>query len=115
MAFNEPFDLQYAIEDATHLYRKEAQRRNIKFEMDLSDSPRTVIGDVKKIRTVVQNLTANARPCFTLLSILLILCTDPIVFSQIYQGREDYREVFDIRRAGGAERPKADGSGDRCC
>ncbi|KAJ7163265.1 hypothetical protein C8R46DRAFT_1177450 [Mycena filopes] len=59
-SFNEPFDLQDAIEDATHLYRKEAQRRSIAFEMQLEHSPKIVVGDSKKIRTVVQNLTANA-------------------------------------------------------
>jgi len=59
-SFNEPFDLQDAIEDATHLYRKEAQRRNISFKMQLEQSPKTVVGDAKKIRTVVQNLTANS-------------------------------------------------------
>jgi signal transduction histidine kinase len=60
-SFNEPFDLQDAIEDATHLYRKEAQRRNLTFKMELEQSPKTVVGDAKKIRTVVQNLTANSR------------------------------------------------------
>ncbi|KAJ7366589.1 hypothetical protein DFH08DRAFT_678657 [Mycena albidolilacea] len=59
-SFNEPFDLQDAIEDATHLYRKEAQRRNITFKMELQQSPKIVVGDSKKIRTVVQNLTANS-------------------------------------------------------
>ncbi|KAJ7505555.1 hypothetical protein B0H11DRAFT_1796399 [Mycena galericulata] len=59
-SFNEPFDLQDAIEDATHLYRKEAQRRSITFNMELDQSPKTVVGDSKKIRTVVQNLTANS-------------------------------------------------------
>ncbi|KAK7049021.1 hypothetical protein R3P38DRAFT_3620537 [Favolaschia claudopus] len=58
--FNEPFDLQYAIDDATHLYRKEAQRRNIAFHLELDQSPKVVVGDSKKIRTVVQNLTANS-------------------------------------------------------
>jgi signal transduction histidine kinase len=53
--------LQYAIEDATHLYRKEAERRNITFKMELEQSPKIVVGDAKKIRTVVQNLTANSR------------------------------------------------------
>ncbi|KAJ7043874.1 hypothetical protein C8F04DRAFT_1070714 [Mycena alexandri] len=57
---NEAFNLRDTIEDATHLYRREAQRRNIAFKIELEDSPKTVIGDVKKIRTVVQNLTANA-------------------------------------------------------
>jgi signal transduction histidine kinase len=64
-SFNEPFDLQDAIEDATHLYRKEAQRRNITFKMELQQSPKIVVGDSKKIRTVVQNLTANS--CMSLM------------------------------------------------
>jgi signal transduction histidine kinase len=60
-SFKEPFNLKDAIEDATHLYRKEAQRRNITFKMELEQSPKTIVGDAKKIRTVVQNLTANSR------------------------------------------------------
>jgi signal transduction histidine kinase len=60
-SFNEPFDLHFAIEEATHLYRKEAERRDVKFVLELQESPRTVVGDAKKIRTVVQNLTANSR------------------------------------------------------
>ncbi|KDR82601.1 hypothetical protein GALMADRAFT_238000 [Galerina marginata CBS 339.88] len=59
-SFNEPFNLRLAIEEATHLYRKEARRRNIEFILDLRDGPTIVVGDMKKIRTVVQNLTANA-------------------------------------------------------
>ncbi|KDQ62269.1 hypothetical protein JAAARDRAFT_30166 [Jaapia argillacea MUCL 33604] len=61
-SFNEPFDLRVAIEDAVHLYRNEAARRNIRFnvEVDLSPNQATVIGDAKKIKTAVANLTANA-------------------------------------------------------
>ncbi|KAF9013357.1 hypothetical protein BDQ17DRAFT_1386916 [Cyathus striatus] len=59
-SFNEPFDLHFAIEDATTIYRKEANRRSIEFLLDLENSPTVVVGDSKKIRTVVQNLTANA-------------------------------------------------------
>ncbi|KXN88126.1 Cyanobacterial phytochrome B [Leucoagaricus sp. SymC.cos] len=59
-SFNEPFDLRAAIEDAVHIYRKEASRRNLEFVLDVSNSPQTVVGDSRKIRTVVQNLTANA-------------------------------------------------------
>ncbi|KAF8895314.1 hypothetical protein BD779DRAFT_1498791 [Infundibulicybe gibba] len=59
-SFNEPFDLRHAIENATQVYRNEAERRNITFQLDLLGSPRTVIGDARKVRTVVQNLTANA-------------------------------------------------------
>jgi len=67
-SFNEPFDLHFAIEEATRLYSKEAERRDLKFILDLMDSPTIVVGDAKKICTVVQNLTANAcesnlHPC----------------------------------------------------
>ena len=40
--------------------RNEAIRRNLQFNLDLEKSPKNVIGDAKKIRTVVSNLTANA-------------------------------------------------------
>ncbi|KAJ7714204.1 hypothetical protein B0H16DRAFT_1808320 [Mycena metata] len=73
-SFNEPFDLQDAIEDATHLYRKEAQRRSIEFKMHLEQSPKTVVGDSKKIRTVVQNLTANALK-YTSQGTITVSCT----------------------------------------
>lgn len=64
-SFNEPFDLMQAIEDATHLYRNEAHRRGLQFMLDLKHCPRQVIGDARKIRTVVANLTANARELLT--------------------------------------------------
>ncbi|KAJ3881750.1 hypothetical protein F5051DRAFT_473715 [Lentinula edodes] len=60
MAFNEPFDLAENIQDAISIYRSEANRRHIRFEVDVDQCPSFVIGDRKKIRTVVQNLTANA-------------------------------------------------------
>ncbi|KAJ8496948.1 hypothetical protein ONZ51_g802 [Trametes cubensis] len=59
-SFNEPFDLHQAIKDATQLYRSEAQRRGLQFVLSLKDCPRQVVGDARKIRTVVANLTANA-------------------------------------------------------
>ncbi|KAL5524537.1 hypothetical protein ACEPAF_9677 [Sanghuangporus sanghuang] len=58
--FNEPFNLHEAISDAVQLYRNEAVRRRVDFDLDLSGSPKMVIGDSQKIRTVVANLTANA-------------------------------------------------------
>lgn len=61
-SFNEPFDLQATIEEATYLYRNEAERRNIMFQTSF-ESPTRVVGDSRKIRTVVQNLMANARKC----------------------------------------------------
>lgn len=59
-SFNEPFNLQQAIEDATQLYRNESARRGLGFEIDMSNCPKYVVGDAKKIRTLVANLTANA-------------------------------------------------------
>lgn len=41
-------------------YRNEALRRNLEFKIDVLESPRIVVGDAKKIKTVVANLTANA-------------------------------------------------------
>lgn len=43
--------------------RNEALRRKLEFNLDLSESPRMVLGDAKKIRTLVANLTANAGEC----------------------------------------------------
>ncbi|KAL0578952.1 hypothetical protein V5O48_003044 [Marasmius crinis-equi] len=59
-SFNEPFDLCLAIEEATFLYRKEAQRQGLDFQVHTNSGPKIVVGDPRKIKTVVQNLTANA-------------------------------------------------------
>lgn len=59
-SFNEPFDLHDVIREATRLYRREAERRKVSFILELEESPRNVVGDAKKIRTVVQNLTGNS-------------------------------------------------------
>ncbi|KAF8635860.1 hypothetical protein AX15_000052 [Amanita polypyramis BW_CC] len=59
-SFSEPFDLHSTIKEATILYRQEADRRRIDFLVDYGNSPQMVVGDARKIRTVVQNLTANA-------------------------------------------------------
>ncbi|EIN12484.1 hypothetical protein PUNSTDRAFT_118301 [Punctularia strigosozonata HHB-11173 SS5] len=58
--FSEPLDLRSTILDATVLYKNEAARRNLSFTVDLTGCPKTVLGDAKKIKTVVANLTANA-------------------------------------------------------
>ncbi|KIP01296.1 hypothetical protein PHLGIDRAFT_507654 [Phlebiopsis gigantea 11061_1 CR5-6] len=59
-SFSEPFDLHTAVQDATLVYRNEAARRDLDFYLDVQNCPKTVVGDVRKIRTVVANLTANA-------------------------------------------------------
>lgn len=60
-SFNEPFDLHSAVTEATMVYRNEATRRGLGFQLHLENCPKIVLGDAKKIRTVVANLTANAR------------------------------------------------------
>ncbi|KAF8505369.1 phytochrome-like protein [Hysterangium stoloniferum] len=59
-AFNEPFDLHANVDEATCPYRAEAGRKGIKFDVNTTDSPPFVIGDAKKVRTVLGNLVANA-------------------------------------------------------
>ncbi|KAJ9112574.1 hypothetical protein QFC19_000591 [Naganishia cerealis] len=60
-AFNDPFDVRQCIKDATRIYESEAKRRNLDFTVDLSAAPEClVLGDHKKVRTVVANLVANA-------------------------------------------------------
>lgn len=59
-SFNEQFNIHGIIEEATFLYRQEAKRRKIEFEVDVGDSPKMVVGDARKVKTVLQNLTANA-------------------------------------------------------
>lgn len=59
-SFNQLFNLPAAVEEAIGPYRSEAQRQSIDFILDVSESPKEVIGDARKIQTVVQNLTANA-------------------------------------------------------
>jgi signal transduction histidine kinase len=63
--------LQVAIEEATRVYRNEAGRRNLEFKLNISESPKAVVGDPKKIKTVVANLTANSRePSICIICIL---------------------------------------------
>jgi len=59
--FNEPFDLLMVIMEATALYQHEAQRKALKFEVNLAGDLRMIVGDLSKVRTVVANLMANAR------------------------------------------------------
>jgi signal transduction histidine kinase len=53
--------LKAAITDAVQLYKSEAGRRDLAFNLNLAECPERVVGDCKKIQTVVANLTGNAR------------------------------------------------------
>ena len=60
-AFNDPFDIRQSIVDAIRLYQTEAARRQLEFKVDMAENlPQYVIGDSRKIKTVVSNLVANA-------------------------------------------------------
>ncbi|KAG2010111.1 atypical/HisK protein kinase [Coprinopsis cinerea AmutBmut pab1-1] len=73
-SFYEPFNIHSAIEEATYVYKAEADRRGLNFTLELQSSPCTVIGDSKKIKTVVQNLTANALK-YTAKGSITVTCT----------------------------------------
>ncbi|BEI82425.1 hypothetical protein CcaverHIS002_0302930 [Cutaneotrichosporon cavernicola] len=60
-AFNDPFDIKQTIGNTVRLYQTETQRRGIQFVVTMADDlPQMVIGDSRKIKTVVSNLVANA-------------------------------------------------------
>ncbi|KAG5724226.1 Cyanobacterial phytochrome B, partial [Termitomyces sp. T112] len=76
----------------TRLYRKEAERRNIQFRLELEKSPGTVVGDATKIQTVVQNLTANALK-YTTEGTITVSCA---VFGEPEGTRPPNQTVVDI-------------------
>lgn len=60
-AFNDPFDLKQTIISTVRLYQTETIRRGIEFRVTVSDDlPPIVVGDSRKMRTVISNLVANA-------------------------------------------------------
>lgn len=60
-AFNDPFDIRQCIKDASRIYASEAKRRGLQYDIDVHAAPDCfLVGDQKKIRTVVANLIANA-------------------------------------------------------
>ncbi|KAG8886222.1 Light-sensor Protein kinase [Tulasnella sp. 331] len=58
--FNDRFDLQTLIEETVAPYEKDAARKGVDFFLNVERSPRAVLGDSRKISSVVANLTANA-------------------------------------------------------
>jgi hypothetical protein len=72
--------------EATNLYKYEAQRNGLDFEVDLAGDLGMVVGDSSKIRTVVANLTANARKE----SPFLIFPYSDLFISEIHATRHYY-------------------------
>ncbi|TYJ55053.1 hypothetical protein B9479_004276 [Cryptococcus floricola] len=59
--FRDPFDLRQSITEAVRLYETEISRRGVEFRVKTGDDlPQLVIGDSKKVRTVISNLVANS-------------------------------------------------------
>jgi len=60
-AFNDPFDLRQSIHDAIRLYQTETARRGLDFRVNMDPNlPQFVVGDSRKIKTVISNLVANS-------------------------------------------------------
>lgn len=60
-AFNDPFDLTQTIGNTVRLYQTETHRRGVRFVVTMADDlPPMVIGDARKVKTVVSNLVSNA-------------------------------------------------------
>ncbi|WVQ93907.1 hypothetical protein IAU59_000985 [Kwoniella sp. CBS 9459] len=60
-AFNDPFDIRQSINDAIRLYQTESSRRGLDFRVVMADNlPQFVVGDSRKIKTVISNLVANS-------------------------------------------------------
>lgn len=63
-AFNEPFDMRKCVQAAARIYASEAKRRDLEYVVDVDKAPDCLLlGDNKKIKTVVANLIANAGKC----------------------------------------------------
>ena len=60
-AFNDPFDIRQSINDAIRPYQTETTRRGIEFRVNIDTKlPQFVIGDSRKIKTVISNMVANS-------------------------------------------------------
>lgn len=59
-ALNEPFDVVETISDAVGIYRTEALRRGVQFTISATGLPHMVVGNARRIQTIVGNITANA-------------------------------------------------------
>ncbi|ORY02677.1 hypothetical protein BCR34DRAFT_492984 [Clohesyomyces aquaticus] len=57
----EEFDLQATLKEATDMFQGDAKRKNLKYEIiEHPGLPRNCIGDQRRIRQAISNITANA-------------------------------------------------------
>lgn len=58
---DEVFDLSATLYEATDMFKGDARRKNISYEVtDLPGLPRQVLGDQRRVRQAISNVTANA-------------------------------------------------------
>ncbi len=55
-----PFDLRATVEEAARLWRDPALAKGLRFEVELDDAPRWIVGDAARLRQVVFNLLSNS-------------------------------------------------------
>lgn len=57
----ESFDLRATIQEATDMFRNDAKRKNIDYEViEHEDLPKACIGDQRRVRQAISNIAANA-------------------------------------------------------
>lgn len=58
---DEIFDIQATLIEATDMFRRDARRKGLTYEVvDLPGLPKQVIGDQRRVRQAISNITANA-------------------------------------------------------
>ena len=63
---DELFDLKSTLVEATDMFKGDARRKGIEYEvLDLPGLPQAVIGDQRRVRQAISNITANAIQCTT--------------------------------------------------
>ena len=61
---DELFDLKSTLLEATDMFKGDARRKGIQYEVvDLAGLPQAVIGDQRRVRQAISNVTANAIQC----------------------------------------------------
>lgn len=74
------FHLPHAIDDAARPYISAAVRQGLRFNFDITKCPPFVVGDSKKIQSLITNLTANACASHMLVLYSINLSSNGVAF-----------------------------------
>lgn len=55
-----PFDLRATVTEATRMWEEQARAKGLGFDVDLTECPTMILGDVTRVRQIVFNLLSNA-------------------------------------------------------